>query len=118
MLGIDVATPSSVQLRSHPILSYRGFNLWPPTWVSPSKSTSTPQGEVGVLRKVRCYPDNPLRLFLTMEYSGAEYEGRLLMEYDLLSMVLVSLLETYTGMTIESIGNLEVPFVFENAAQP
>lgn len=53
-----------------------------------------------------------------MEYAGAEYQGRLLMEYDLLSMVVVSLMENCKGMTIEAIGNLEVPFVFENAAQP
>jgi hypothetical protein len=52
-----------------------------------------------------------------MEYAGAKYEGRLLMEYDLLSMVLMSLLENCKGLTIESIGNLEVPFVIENAAQ-
>ena len=53
-----------------------------------------------------------------MEHAGAEDLGRLLMEHDLLSIVLVSLLENRKGMTIESIGNLEAPFMFENAAQP
>ncbi len=33
------------------------------------------------------------------------------MEHDLLSIVLVPLLENCKGMTIESIGNLEIAFV-------
>ena len=107
-----------MKLRNHPTFSCRGFNLWPPTWLSQGISTSTPQGEVGILREVRWYPDNPLRLFLTIEHDGAEYEGRLLMAYDLLSMAMVALLEDCKGMTIEAIGSLEIPFVFENSAPP
>ena len=105
----------SVQLRSHPTLSYQGFNLWPPPWIRQGKSTSIPRGEVGVLRDVRWYPDNPLGLFLTMEHEGAEYHGRLLMEYDLLSMAMWRV-RNCRGMTID-IGH-NSSFVLENAAQP
>lgn len=38
------------------------------------------------------------------------------MEYDLLSMAMVALLEDCRGMTIEAIGNLEIPLVFEDSA--
>ena len=58
----------------------------------------------------------PLRVLLTMEHEGTKYQSRLIMEHDLISMVLLSVLEDCKGMTIESIGDLEIPFVIENAA--
>ena len=51
-----------------------------------------------------------------MEHDGVEFRGHLLMEYDLMSMVMVFLLEHCKGMTIESIGGLEIPFAIENIA--
>ena len=106
-----------MQLKHHPTFSYRGFSLWPPRWISQATSASTPVGEVGVLRDVRWYPDTPIRVFLTMEHDGVEFRGHLFMEYELMSMVMVSLLEHCKGMTIGSIGILEIPFVIENAVQ-
>lgn len=98
-----------MQLRDHPTFLFRGFNLWPPTWIGRVTCPSAPIGEVGVLRDVQWHPDIPLRVLLTMELEGANYQSRLLMENDLISMVMVSLLEDCKGMTIESIGSLEVP---------
>ena len=70
------------------------------------------------MREVRCSPDDPLCLLLTMEYQGDEFTGYLLLDYDVFSLAVVGLSEDCRGMTIEAIGNLELPFVFENAAQP
>ena len=71
---------------------------------------------MGVLLKVHHAPTNPRRIFLTMEHEGIEYTGCLLMEYDFSCTVMVRLLEECMGMSIETIGNLEVPLAFETTA--
>ena len=102
-----------VHLQNHPLMVFRGYSVWPPIWVDHTgTSESIPSGEVGVLRQVRCYPDNPRRIFLTMEYEGKDYTGCLLMEYEFSCESIVKLLEGCTGLTMEAIGSLEMPLAF------
>jgi hypothetical protein len=62
-----------MELRKHPLMSYRGIPSWPPEWVWVlGKDKLCPQGEVGVLEEVR--PSQflgPSRLFLVIEYFGS-----------------------------------------------
>ena len=66
-----------------------------------------------MLRRARIYPYNSRQIFLTIEHAGAEYIGCLLMEYEFLGEFMARLLNDCIGMTIASIGNLEVPLAFE-----
>jgi hypothetical protein len=103
-----------MHLRDHPILKTLGLYRWPPTWVEyQGPNESPPKGEVGVLRKVRCYRHNRRFVFLTIEFEGNEYIGCLMMEFEFLGEYMEMLLEACLGMSIESIGSLEVPFTFE-----
>ena len=91
-----------------------GYTRWPPIWIDyHGISESTLRGEVGVLSKARSYPYNHRQIFLTIEHEGAEYTGCLLMEYEFLGEYMARLLNDCLGMTIESIGSLEVPLTFE-----
>lgn len=65
------------------------------------------------MQNVRCPADNRRRIFLTMEHEEVDYTGCLLMEYDFSCIAMMKVLENCIGMTIESIGSLEVPVTFE-----
>lgn len=66
-----------------------------------------------MLRSALSYPYNPRKIFLTIEHERADYIGCLLMEYEFLGEYMASLLNDCIGMTIESIGSLEIPITFE-----
>jgi hypothetical protein len=102
-----------MRLRDHPLLSYRGYATWPPAWISRQETRgSSPQGEVGELREVRRYQDKPGRIFLIMDYEGAEYTGCLLMEYHFACDAMVGLLQRCYGMSMNAIGSLDLPLAF------
>ena len=103
-----------MQLRNHPIMMYFGYTRWPPTWIDyQGTCESTLQGEVGVLRRARCYPYNHRQIFLTIEHEGAEYTGCIIMEYEFMGEYMLKFFKDCTDMTIESIGSLEIPIAFE-----
>ena len=104
----------SMQLRKHPIMAFWGYSRWPPIWIEyQGTNESTLVGEIGVLRRALSHPCNPRQIFLTIGHEGAEYIGCLLMEYEFLGVYMARLLNDCIGMTIESIGSLEVPLTFE-----
>ena len=95
-------------------MMFRGYSLWPPVWVDHTGiSKSIPSGEPGILLKVQCHPDNPRRIFLTMEHEAAEYTACLLMEYEFACESIGRLLAANTGLTMEQVGSLEVPLAFD-----
>ena len=99
-----------MQLRKHPIMAFWGYARWPPMWIEyQGTNESTLGGEIGVLRRALSHPCNPRQIFLTIGHEGAEYIGCLLMEYEFLGEYMARLLNDCIGMTIESIGSLEVP---------
>ena len=103
-----------MQLRKHPIMAFWGYTRWPPIWIEyQGTNESTLGGEIGVLRRAQSHPCNPRQIFLTIGHEGAEYIGCLLMEYEFLGVYMARLLNDCIGMTIESIGSLEVPLTFE-----
>jgi hypothetical protein len=102
-----------MKLRDHPIMSYRGYSVWPPIWVS--RIGTMPQsfhGEVGNLRRARSSSDRAGRIFLTIEHEGVEYTGCVLMEYQFACESILALLQGCHGMSIEAIGSLDLPLAF------
>jgi hypothetical protein len=99
-----------MDLRNHPLISYRGISSWPPDWFWLGDGTKrTPKGEVGTLTEVRVPLTQPFnRCFLVVEYKAATYMGCLLID-DLSFCSQVSrLLQSQRGMSIEQIGGLEL----------
>jgi len=103
-----------MQLRNHPITSFGGFAIWPPIWIDyQGTSEATRRGEVGVLRLVRNSPYNVRQIFLTIEHEGAVYTGTLVFEYEFLGEYMTNFFKDCRGMTIESIGSVEIPLTFD-----
>src|ERR671910_420600 len=72
---------STMNLREHPPMRYRGGNSWPLTWVWRGVGENKhPTGEVGVLQEVRPTVVAGDRFYLIIEYEGAEYMGGLLIQ--------------------------------------
>jgi hypothetical protein len=103
-----------MQLRKHPLLSYRGSPVWPPIWVS-VESGKKAHGEVGLLNQVRCYPDQAGEAYLIIDHEGAQYAGCLLLDDKIFCEQLGNFLRNCCGMRIKEIGNLEIPPGFEVA---
>jgi hypothetical protein len=102
-----------MQLRDHPIMSFRGYSVWPPIWIDHTGTgTETPRGEIGVLLDARRYPENPRRIFITIKHNQAEYTGCLLMEYQFACDSVLRLLNDCSAMSIKDIGSVELPLAF------
>ena len=96
------------------MMSIFGYALWPPIWIDcQGIRESTLRREVGVLRKIRNSPYNVRQIFLTMEHEGVMYTGCLSMQYEFLGEYMGNFFDYCTGMTIETIGSLEIPLAFD-----
>ena len=108
-----------MQLRNHPITSFRGFALWPPTWIDyRGTNEATRRGEVGVLRLVSNSPNNVGQISLTIEHEGAVYAGTLGFEYEFLGEYMTNFFKDCRGMTIALIGSVEIPLTFDTVKKP
>jgi hypothetical protein len=96
-----------MQLRKHSLLTYHGFPAWPPVWVAVSSGTAI-AGEVGSLKRVRLHPDRPRCVFLTIEDNGVQFTGCLIVEFQFAAYALEDLLKHHIGVSIRSIGDLEL----------
>ncbi|HKA33946.1 MAG TPA: hypothetical protein VKH64_12075 [Candidatus Binatia bacterium] len=101
-----------MQLRSHPLMNYRGVRNWPPVWSRlRGAGDRHPKGEVGILREVRwpaitVPPAN--KLFIVMEFDNTVYMGCLLFEDPAFCAHVEMLLRAHCGSSIEHIGGLDV----------
>ncbi len=72
-----VDTCARMQLRYHPLISYRGLPSWPPVWTpaNPKSHLKPLRGEIGRLEHV--LPNKTLnnRCFLIIEHEGHPYVG-------------------------------------------
>src|SRR5213594_3433558 len=69
-----------MELRKHPLVSYRNQSSWPPAWIwIGGNENKHPRGEVGVLKQLKLV-DGPFvnRCFLWMQYEDSMYLGCLL----------------------------------------
>jgi hypothetical protein len=102
----------AMQLRNHPLMSFRTSPNWPPAWSRIRGGVDRhPQGEVGILREIVWSPIQvrPLdRFFLVIEYEGTIYMGCLLFDDAAFCLAIQRLLRGHAGCTIEHIGGLDV----------
>jgi hypothetical protein len=98
-----------MELRNHPLMSYRGINSWPPVWTwRGGREHIRPRGEVGVLRDVFLSNVVPRsRIFLIMADNGEEYMGCVLCSDYTFSGQVYQLLKDHCGQTIAEIGSLD-----------
>ena len=98
-----------MEVRSHPLMSYRGISNWPPSWTwRGGDENIRPKGEVGILRDVflsRVEPKS--RLFLIIEHEQQEYMGCLLFNDCTFCGQICELLKAQCGRTIAEIGSLD-----------
>src|SRR5205823_13249027 len=69
-----------MELRKHPLVSYRNQSSWPPAWIwIGGNENKHPRGEVGVLKQLKL-DDGPFvnRYFLWMQNEDSMYLGCLL----------------------------------------
>src|SRR5439155_674984 len=69
----------AMELRKHPLVSYRNQSSWPPAWIwIGGNENNHPRGEVGVLKQLKLV-DGPFvnRCFLWMQYEDSMYLGLL-----------------------------------------
>ena len=103
-----------MQLRDHPLMSYRGVCNWPPTWLRTGGGSSDIfqnklHGEIGVLDQVFLSRVTPYtRCYLTIEFEGEPYMGTLIFEDATFCRQVFKLLENQIPKPIKEIGDLYV----------
>jgi hypothetical protein len=103
-----------MQLRDHPLMSYRQFSTWPPVWMWIGGTEDRhPKGEVGTLRRVKVVDGHPTvhKCFMWMEYEGGEYLTCLLLDDASFCEQLCTLLQQNIGRSIEEIGGLDLSYL-------
>jgi len=103
-----------MQLRDHPLMSYKGLSNWPPVWTRiRGGANQHPNGEVGILREILWSPIQLRpreRFFLVVEYEGTVYMGCLLFDDAAFCLEMQQLLRDYCGCSIASVGALDVGY--------
>jgi len=100
-----------MELRDHPLVSYRRLPSWPPTW-SPAKPRTDLKplhGEIGRLSYTLPGAKSD-RFFLVIEYEGHPYVGCLFVNDDVFCAQLIAVLQDHAGSTIKEIGDLDLSF--------
>jgi hypothetical protein len=99
-----------MRLSQHPLMSHRGHPTWPPEWSSLSGICSDPpDGEAGVLVKVKLSAVKTSAIFLTMSFNGGRYVSHLSFDDSNFCREICELLKHYYGWPIKKIGELNVP---------
>lgn len=66
----------SIELRNHPMMSFRGRRNWPPEWVqTPTQNSDTATDEVGILQEVCPSVLDPSRCYLIIIHDQKKYIG-------------------------------------------
>jgi len=104
-----------MELRSHPLMSYRGISNWPPAWTmrggGQENSKNILRGEIGTLEQVVHSSIEPdARIFLVIQFAGKSYMGTLLFKDAVFCQLSAGVLEAHLGKTIKEIGDLELSY--------
>ena len=109
----DVLRGDLMQLRDHPLMSYRATRRsWPPTWTQSValNRVRTLRGEIGVLKHVIKPDAVPNKCFLVIEHAGERWVGCLLIEESVFCEQIYDLLRTQLGRSIKEIGDIDLDF--------
>lgn len=99
-----------MNLRNHPLMSYRGIPNWPPTWVwIDGPEEKSPKGELGILKSVLSSKiQRADRCFLLIFYEDSSYLGCLLFDDEVFCCEIMKLLQAHCNRPIAEIGALDV----------
>ena len=101
----------TMQLRDHPLMSYRGMSNWPPVWTrTRNNDVKTVRGEIGVLTYVYSNPQLSSRCFLVIDYEGETYVGALIFESHAFCQQVTDLLWSHMNRSIKEIGDLDLSY--------
>ena len=98
-----------MQLRDHPLMTYRGVANWPPVWVTNTDPPKKLLGEVGVLTGITADPSTR-KCFLHIEYENEGYVGALLFEDAMFCWLLCRIISNQIGRGIKEIGDFDLSF--------
>lgn len=102
-----------MELRSHPLMTYRGVANWPPTWTKRDVGADLPKnilrGEIGTLdRVIRSRIEPHARMFLVIQFASNSYMGTLLFKDATFCRYIADVLLAHLGKTIKEIGDLDL----------
>jgi hypothetical protein len=98
-----------MELRDHPLMSYRRLKNWPPVWTrARGNVVKTVTGEVGVLTYVYSNARLSSRCFLVMDYEGETYVGTLIFGNQAFCEQVSDLLRSHLNKSIKEIGDLDL----------
>jgi hypothetical protein len=99
-----------MELRVHPLMSFRGVPNWPPTWTwMDGREDQHPKGELGILRTVLLSKTQRAnRCFLLIFYEESSYLGCLLFDDEVFCCQITKLLQGYCNRPIAEIGSIDL----------
>jgi hypothetical protein len=101
-----------MQLREHPLMTYRGSCNWPPAWIQVQETKiKSLSGEVGILKHVIQYERVPNGLALAIEHGRERYLGFLIFDEVSFCMLINDVLRARIGCSIEDLGSLELTHI-------
>src|SRR5262245_65889928 len=105
-----------MQLRNHPLMSYRGIPNWPPAWIQTGglQDIATPalQGEIGTLTQVLLSRIGPYKTcYLLIDFKDRSYMGTLLFDDATFCRQVHDLLQQHLGESIRQVGNVDVGYM-------
>jgi hypothetical protein len=101
-----------MELRDHPLMSYRGARNWPPTWIPVDREINRMvAGEVGILRNVEFNARYNCKCRLVIEHGGEAFAGTLEFDNTAFCWFITNILKNHTRRAIEDIVSLELSFV-------
>jgi hypothetical protein len=74
-----------------------------------ARAAKTIDGEIGVLKEVRCYEDRPGRVYLTVDHGGTAYVACVLLDDQRFCKHAFEHLRRCYGMAIQAVGSSELP---------
>jgi hypothetical protein len=101
-----------MQLRYHPLISYRGLPSWPPAWTpaNPKSHLKVLRGEIGRLEYVLPNKTSHNRCFLIIEHEGHPYVGCLFIDDAIFCAQIMTIIQNQAGLTIKEIGDLDLSY--------
>ena len=101
-----------MQFRRHWFMRFRDLCNWPPLWIrlgtAGGKAPRALTGEIGILRRVRYYPNRRGRMYLTIHHGRAAYVGCLVIDDEHFCLRMAEHLRRRYGMSIDEIGSSEI----------
>jgi hypothetical protein len=103
-----------MQLRHHPLMSFRGMHNWPPIWAWTSGlENKRPRGEIGILKDVSLTKIKPAnRCYLYIDHEGSSYIGCLLFDDPAFCRHIAEVLHFYCNRRIADIGSIDLSYTF------